>query len=346
MYPEQQEASLAAGDHLRPSKANGHFPRDVTAATSTRCPERSSTFKFGGSSLLGADCMLHAAALVRDAAGVSPVTVVVSAMKGVTDTLLEIARKLARGELAKAGEVAQALVLLHLDVLNGLQLPEHDHAQVLHELKLLARDLLHETSKCGPVTVDPALLDRLASFGERFSVRLFAAALNKLGIVAVPVASSDFVLTCDTFQDAKPHLGHTRERGRAVLVPLLRSGIVPVVTGFIGATRDGRITTLGRNSSDFSGALIAHVVDAQELVIWTDVDGIFTACPRESAEAKLLHELSYDEAHALAASGAKVLHPHVLPLAAEHEMTVWVRNTFQPHLRGTRIGPAQNGGAA
>src|SRR5208337_1254747 len=326
MYPEQQEVFLAAGDHLAPPTGNGRFPRDVTAATATRCPERGIAFKFGGSSLLGADRILHAAALVREAASASPVTVVVSAMKGVTDTLLEIAGKLARKEFATAREAAENLVVLHLDVLDGLQLPEHDHAQVLHELKLLARDLLHETPKRGPVTVDPALLDRLASFGERFCARLFAAALNKLGIVAVPVASSDFVLTCDTFQDAKPHLGHTRERGREVLVPLLESSVVPVVTGFIGATLDGRITTLGRNSSDFSGALIAHVVDAEELVVWTDVDGIFTASPHETADAKLLHELSYDEAHVLAASGAKVLHPHVLPFAAQHGMTVWVRN--------------------
>jgi aspartokinase/homoserine dehydrogenase 1 len=346
MCPEHQEVSLAAGDHLAPPKVNARFPWDVTAATATRCPERGIAFKFGGSSLLGADRILHAAALVRDAAAASPVTVVVSAIKGVTDTLLEIAGRLAHKEFAKAREAAQNLVVLHLDVLHSLQLPEHNHAQVLHELKLLARDLLHETPKRGPVAVDPALFDRLASFGERFCARLFAGALNKLGIIAVPVASSDFVLTCDTFQDAKPHLGHTRQRGREVLVPLLESGIVPVVTGFIGATRDGRITTLGRNSSDFSGALIAHVVDADELVIWTDVDGVFTACPHEIAGAKLLHELSYDEAHALAASGAKVLHPHVLPLAAEHEMTVWVRNTFKPHLRGTRIGPAKNGGAA
>ena len=114
--------------------------------------------------------------------------------------------------------------------------------------------------------------------------------------------------------------------------------MVPVVTGFIGATPDGRITTLGRNSSDFSGAIIAHVVDADELVIWTDVDGIYTENPNECAQAKLLHDLSYDEAHALAASGAKVLHPHVLPLAAETEMTIWVRNTFKPQVRGTRIG--------
>jgi aspartate kinase len=119
----------------------------------------------------------------------------------------------------------------------------------------------------------------------------------------------------------------------------LKEGAVPVVTGFIGATPDGRITTLGRNSSDFSGAIVAHVVDADELVIWTDVDGIYTVNPQESAEAQLLHELSYDEAHALARGGAKVLHPKVLPLAAESEMVVWVRNTFNPQARGTRIGP-------
>src|SRR5271157_3513137 len=167
MYPEQQEASLTAGDHLAPPKANVRFSRDVSAATATRCPGRGIAFKFGGSSLLGADRLLHAAALVREAAAASPVTVIVSAMKGVTDTLLEIAGKLARHEFAKAHEAAQHLVGLHLGVLNALQLPEQDHAQVLHELKLLARDLLHETPQRGPVTIDPALFDRLASFGER-----------------------------------------------------------------------------------------------------------------------------------------------------------------------------------
>ncbi len=341
MYPEQQEAAPAAEVPLAPRPA-----RNGIVAKGTHSQARGIAFKFGGSSLLGADRMLRAAALVRNAGVAAPVTVVVSAMKGVTDKLLEIAGKLERKEFAKAREAAESTVALHLNVLDGLQLPERHHTQVCHELKLLGRDLLHETPQRGPVIVDPALYDRLASFGERFSARLFAAALNKLGCVAVPVASSDFVLTCDTFRHAVPYIAHTRQRGREVLLPLLQLGIVPVVTGFIGATPDGRITTLGRNSSDFSGALVAHVVDAKELVIWTDVDGVFTACPRETAEAKLLHELSYDEAHALVSGGAKVLHPRVLPLAAEHDMTVWVRNTFKPHLRGTRIGPAQDGGAA
>jgi len=295
-------------------------------------------FKFGGSSLLGADRMLHAAGLVRTVTRASGVTVVVSAMKGVTDHLLSIARALADGKLAHARREAELVLDLHLEVLQDLHLPEHDDLRVRRELQILGRDLLHEVPVHGTVAAGAELFDRLASFGERFSARLFAAALEKSAVHAVPVASSDFVLTCDTFREAQPHLEQTKQRGRDVLLPLLEAGIVPVVTGFIGATPDGRITTLGRNSSDFSGAIIAHVVDADELVIWTDVDGIFTSNPSESAEALLLHELSYDEAHALAASGAKVLHAKVLPLAAETAMVVWVRNTFNPQARGTRIG--------
>jgi bifunctional aspartokinase / homoserine dehydrogenase 1 len=291
--------------------------------------------------------MLNAARIVQGASTNSAVTVIVSAMKGVTDRLLQVANRVANGEWANASRKAQDVVQLHFDTLHDLQLPEEDRDRVTHELKLLARDLLHETprSRRG-VSPDPAEVDRLASYGERLSARLFAAALEKLGLAAVPVASSDFVLTCDNFQHARPHLEQTKRRGREILLPLLEAGIVPVVTGFIGATQDGRITTLGRNSSDFSGAIIAHVVDAEELIIWTDVDGIYTANPKESVEARLLHEMSYDDAHALALTGAKVLHPQVLPLAAQTEMTVWVRNTFKPQHRGTRIGPNHKGGVA
>lgn len=294
-------------------------------------------FKFGGTSLLGADRLLHAAGLVCTASRTSSVTVVVSAMKGVTDRLLSAAQSLAGGKLAYAHREAEVVLDLHLNVLHDLQIEGDRAIRVRRELQLLGRDLLHEVPLHGSVGASAELFDRLASFGERFCARLFAAALEKLGVASVPVTSSEFVQTCDTFSDAKPHLEPTKCRGRAILLPLLDAGIVPVVTGFIGATPDGRITTLGRNSSDFSGAIVAHVVDADELVIWTDVDGIFTANPNESAVARLLHELSYDEAHALAASGAKVLHAKVLPLAAETQMVVWVRNTFNPQARGTRI---------
>jgi bifunctional aspartokinase / homoserine dehydrogenase 1 len=313
-----------------------------SAVESIRLRESVVAFKFGGSSLLGADRMRHAASLVRPVVEDSHVVVVVSAMKGVTDRLLAIAESLAGRKNRRARGEAEAVLRLHQDILQDLSLDTDDHDRVWREIESLGRDLLHEVPSQGHVAATPEFFDRLASFGERFSARLFAGALEQAGVPAVPVCSSDFVLTCETFRDAKPQLRQTKGNGRDVLIPLLGDGIVPVVTGFIGATSDGRITTLGRNSSDFSGAIIAHVVDADELVIWTDVDGIFTENPNESAHARLLHDLSYDEAHALAATGARVLHPRVLPLAAETRMTVWVRNTFRPHVRGTRIGVSRN----
>jgi bifunctional aspartokinase / homoserine dehydrogenase 1 len=332
LLAEQEGASLCA---VSDSRADSH----------SAIRESLVAFKFGGSSLLGAERMQHAAGLVRSATDAMQVVVVVSAMKGVTDRLLGIAQALGESKAQRARSEAEAILQLQLDVLSDLFLDPDHHDRVARELNSLGRDLLHEVSprrhRSSPAAAE--FFDRLASFGERFSARLFAAALERSGVPAIPVSSSEFVLTCDTFRDAKPHLEQTRRRGRELLLPLLADGIVPVVTGFIGATPDGRITTLGRNSSDFSGAIIAHVVDADELVIWTDVDGIYTANPFESAHARLLHDLSYQDAHALALGGAKVLHPCVLPLAEETEMTVWVRNTFKPHGRGTRIGPTTVG---
>jgi aspartokinase/homoserine dehydrogenase 1 len=342
MIPENVEEDLLAERVDAGVRTVSH----VAVASDSEVRESLVAFKFGGSSLLGAERMLHAANLVRPVARLMQVIVVVSAMKGVTDRLLGIAQALSDGKGQSARSEAEAILHLHLGVLRDLSLDPDDHDRVVRDLHSLGRDLLHEVSprreRLSP-SAAAELSDRLASFGERFSARLFAAALERAGVPAIPVSSSEFVLTCDTFRDARPHLEQTRQRGREVLLPLLADAIVPVVTGFIGATPDGRITTLGRNSSDFSGAIIAHVVDADELVIWTDVDGIYTANPVETAHAQLLHDLSYEDAHALALSGAKVLHPRVLPLAQETEMTVWVRNTFKPHVRGTRIGPTHVG---
>ena len=335
MSPEAQQEIVAD-----PQSADCYAP--VLGSDPRTSRNEAVAFKFGGSSLNGAERMLHAASLVREAADAGPLVVVVSAMKGMTDRLLAIAKTLEAGCRTDARRDAECVVHLHAQVLRDLQLPSKEHDRVERELQSLGKDFLHDASpEFQPSPAERASLqDRLASYGERFSARLFAAALEKSGVPAVPVCSSEFVLTCDTFRDARPQLKETRRRGREILLPLFADGLVPVVTGFIGATSDGRVTTLGRNSSDFSGALIASVVDASELIVWTDVDGVYTANPRESAEARLLHELSYEEAHALASSGAKVLHAKVLPLAAETEMVVWVRNTFNPQSRGTRIGPA------
>jgi aspartate kinase len=325
MSPEQQEANPAADGDLARHKRGGGLPKEVVYSSATPPRDKVTAFKFGGSSLLGAERMLHAASLVQATAQHASVTVVVSAMACATR------------DPSSSSSFKSRRVLKCKSTMASASLPARSNSPSDCSFAIPRR-----RSVTPSVNMNTSQYDHLTSFGERFSARLFAGALVKIGMPAVPVASSDFVLTCDTFQDASPQLEHTRQRGQEVLLPLLEEGLVPVVTGFIGATRDGRITTLGRNSSDFSGAIIAHVVDADELVIWTDVGGIYTANPKEAVEAKLLHEISYDEAHALAASGAKVLHPHGLPLAAQTEMTVWVRNTFKPHARGTRIGPSQN----
>jgi bifunctional aspartokinase / homoserine dehydrogenase 1 len=339
--PAKAEAYRAGG--FSALSARTTYPGDLAARDLVSDEAGSAeavALKFGGSSLLGAERMLHAANIVRASAQSSSVVVIVSAMKGVTDHLLAVGSALENGKVAAAKAEAEGVVSMHLGVLRDLRLDEDDDLRVRREMQSLCSDLLHDVNNHSRSFAGAAeLLDRLASYGERLSARLFAAVLEKSEIAAVPVTSSDFVRTCETFRDARPDLLETRQRGRDVLLPLLQDGIVPVVTGFIGATPDGRITTLGRNSSDFSGAIIAHVVDADELVIWTDVDGIFTANPRENQEAHLLHELSYDDAHALAKNGAKVLHAKVLPLAAETEMVIWIRNTFNPAGRGTRIGP-------
>ena len=351
--PERLAVQCASGGAVRPDRdrwgsrsrvrfAAPSFTSSTKTVSASSTPESRVAFKFGGSSLLGAERMLHASELVRRVAKTSQVAVVVSAMKGVTNDLVAVGQALAEVQNRRARTKAEMVLGLHQDVLRDLSLNADLYERIARELESLGRDLLHEVPAQGHVFANAELFDRLASFGERFSARLFAAALEHSGLSAAPVSSSEFVLTCDTFSNAKPKLEQTRQRGREVLLPLIASGIVPVVTGFIGATPDGRITTLGRNTSDFSGAIIAHVIDADELVIWTDVDGIYTANPAEFGQAKLLHDLSYEDAHALAANGARVLHPSVLPLAAETGMTVWVRNTFRPHIRGTRISSSQS----
>src|SRR5215467_13704093 len=199
--------------------------------------------------------MLHAAALVCDAASeengaARSLAVVVSAMKGVTDHLLAVARRLEAGCRTDARRDAEHVLQMHLDVLRDLALSPLEHERVLRDLQLLGRDLVHDASpEAQPSAAQRAALqDRLASYGERFSARLFAATLEKNGVRAVPVSSSDFALTCNRFRDARPDVEQTRRRGREILLPLFRDGLVPVVTGFIGATLDGHVTTLGRNS--------------------------------------------------------------------------------------------------
>jgi aspartokinase/homoserine dehydrogenase 1 len=265
--------------------------------------------------------------------------VVVSAMHGITDQLYSLARHLRNGARGLAITEAECIINLHRGVAQDLNLHAEDAARLAAEIDQLGRELLNEVSREHYDGAGNETMDRIVSFGERLSCRLMAATLRKLGANALPVEASKFLVTSAEFQSARPQLEITVARAGEIFPALFAEGVLPIVTGFLGATQDGRITTLGRNSSDFSAAIVAHALGASELIIWTDVDGMYTANPRQSASARLLSELSYTSAQALAASGAKVLHHDVIPLAAKTQMRVAIRNTLNPQAQGTLIGP-------
>jgi aspartokinase/homoserine dehydrogenase 1 len=151
------------------------------------------------------------------------------------------------------------------------------------------------------------------------------------------VNAAQVIATDAVFGNATPLMEETRQRAASVLGPLLAEGVIPVVTGFNGATLDGRPTTLGRGGSDFSASILAASLDAAELWIWTDVDGIMTGDPRLIPDARVLNEITYDEAAELAYNGAKVLHPRTLAPLIERHNPVWSKNSFAPEKAGTRI---------
>jgi aspartokinase/homoserine dehydrogenase 1 len=185
----------------------------------------------------------------------------------------------------------------------------------------------------------PRSVDEAIAIGERLSALLIAEYLEASGVPARAINARDVIVTDAVFGNATPIMEATRKKAWTVIEPLLTSGVAPVVTGFNGATVDGRPTTLGRGGSDFSASILAAALDASELWIWTDVDGIMSADPRSVREARVLDALTYNEAAELAYNGAKVLHPRTLAPLIERQIPVWSKNSFHLEHPGTRIIP-------
>jgi aspartate kinase len=185
----------------------------------------------------------------------------------------------------------------------------------------------------------PRSVDEAVAIGERLTTLLVSEHLKAEGTPAAAVNARDVVVTDAVFGNASPLMEPTRRKARAKLLPLLRQGTLPVITGFNGATADGRPTTLGRGGSDFSASILAAALDATELWIWTDVDGIMSADPRLVPDAEVLAEVTYAEAAELAYAGAKVLHPRTLAPLAEKKIPVWSKNSFALDKPGTKIVP-------
>ena len=300
--------------------------------------------KFGGTSVGSVEAFAQAANIVakqaeEQAQTARPgVVVVTSAMSGVTNLLIEAAQRAAQGDESFYHEAENTLRIKHQSVAGQLIDDGSERATLGH----LFDERLQEFNRlCSSIAVLGELtkrgLDVVSGLGERLSAPLLAAILRAHGLDAEYVDASDLVVTDKVFGGAAPLMDLTENRCRAHLEPMLDQGVIPVITGFIGATVDGIPTTLGRGGSDYSGAIIGAALQADEIQIWTDVNGVMTADPRMVPDARSLNQLSYEEVAELAYYGAKVLHPKTVTPAVEKKIPLRVLNTFVPDYPGTRI---------
>lgn len=293
--------------------------------------------KFGGTSMGSASRIKVAAGISAARKAEGPVVVVVSAMSKVTDLLLETLRKCEAGDRTAMDANLDQLAERHIAALREL-VPSTRQAEVTQAIESLVAEFRRIAG--GMLMLGerpPRSVDEGVAVGERLSALLLSAHLESEGVPAVAVNAREVIVTDAVFGNATPIMDPTRERAAHVLGPLLAAGRLPVVTGFNGATADGRPTTLGRGGSDFSASILAAALDAAELWIWTDVDGIMSADPRLAPDAIVLPEVTYAEAAELAYNGAKVLHPRTLAPLVEKQIPVWSKNSFAPDKPGTRI---------
>lgn len=291
--------------------------------------------KFGGTSVEDSAALRRVAGIVGRQHG--PAVVVVSALAGVTDQLLGAAEHAAAGRLPEAEAMVRALEKRHRQVAEQL-LPGASAVGFLGGLRSEAESLcklLQGIAVLGEFS--PRTADRLVGTGEILASHLLVDVLRQAGSSAVWVDARECIVTDDVHGHATPLRELTERRLQERVLPLLESGHVPVLGGFIAATVEGTPTTLGRGGSDFSAALVAAGLNARALEIWTDVDGIMTADPRLCPDARLIPSISFAEAAELAQAGARVLHPATLLPATEKNVPVYVRNSRRPHIRGTRI---------
>ncbi|MBI5414642.1 lysine-sensitive aspartokinase 3 [Candidatus Peregrinibacteria bacterium] len=282
--------------------------------------------KFGGTSM-GTAKSISAVADILQKIHAEKIAVV-SASSGTTDVLIELGNAaLQHGTfLEKFREIRDR----HEKIVGDLGVSVNFEAMFTEMQKLLQGiHMLGELSLSSK--------DKLLSFGERMSSIILSALLEKRGILSKPIDSFDIIFTDDNFGEANVDFLKTNSTIEAVINPILSEEILPVVTGFLGQSRSGQRSTLGRGGSDYSGAILAAAMNADELQIWTDVDGIFNADPRNIPKAHPLQSLSFEEAGELAYFGAKVLHPKTIIPAIQKNIPVRILNTFHPEAAGTII---------
>ncbi len=298
--------------------------------------------KFGGTSVGSAERMQHVASLLIEHSKRFDLVAVVSAMGGVTDMLIRAAAEASHGDRDHWKGVRQEIARRHREVADNA-LTASEQAVVLPRLAEQVGNFENLCSGFSLVReVTPRALDTLSSLGEVMSATLVSAILRSLGCPSEAVDATELIVTDENFGNATPLFDETHPRLRQRLGAARRRGILPVITGFRGATRDGLCTTLGRGGSDYSATIVGAGLDADEIWIWTDVDGVMTADPRLVSSARIIPEISYREAIELSFFGAKVLHPKTIQPVMKKKIPVWIKNTFNPTCPGTQICPSSS----
>ena len=294
--------------------------------------------KFGGTSVKDPEAIQRLARIVDRECGLSGVpVVVVSAMSGVTDQLLDAVAAVERGDADAATQRIATLRDRHRAAAEALLQGETRDVVIdaLERQWRQAATLLNAMAVLREVS--PRSRDAVVAMGELASSRLVAAALTDLDLPAACVDARQVLVTSADHGQAQPDQASTGARLHEHVLPLVRSGVVPVLGGFIGATADGVTTTLGRGGSDYSASLFGAGLRVREIQIWTDVDGMLTADPRVVAGARPLPSLSFAEASELAYFGAKVLHPSTIAPAVADGIPVRILNSHRPEVAGTTI---------
>lgn len=306
---------------------------------STNKERETLVMKFGGTSVGTPEAMRQTMQIVlKEFQAGKDVVVVISALSGITDSLLKLAGKTEKISESEINRLSAEIRNRHLEIADALIKNKERHSQTMQQVDDLISYLVN---LCRAVAVlgesTPRILDAIASAGERLSVRLLAAAIQDQGVSSQFVEATQLIITDDHYTDAHPLPAETEKATRDFLIPLLAKRILPVVTGFMAATRDGNITTLGRGGSDYSAALIGAALPADDVWIFTDVDGVMTTDPRLIPDACTVPQCSYREIAELAYFGAKVLHPKTIRPVIEAGIGLRVCNTFNPDHPGTRL---------
>ncbi len=294
--------------------------------------------KFGGTSIANGQRMLEVAKIISNEHGRQPI-VVVSAVSQVTNLLVDLAGiALDKAQEANLKSGIERLRRIHHDIAIDLKLEpgaEKDLLTILDVQIIELESVLTSITSLGELT--PRGNDLIICFGERLSLYLVAAALQRHGIATEAIKASELIVTDDTFGNAQPLFPDSCKKITPKLQRLIKNNVTPVITGYMGATAEGIVTTLGRGGSDYSATIIGHCIEAEEVWIWTDVDGVMTADPRDIKGAKTVKDLSYDEAAELSYFGAKVLHPRTMVAAAMSNIPILIKNTMRPAGKGTKI---------